>query len=278
MAAASRQRILEASPNRIWFAMVEDYTAVPAYLQGRLELDLGGYALGYRGMCKFRSGPMFTQPVMRHFDYAWTLDTDGYFPTDIMTDPFERMHSGGFVYAYSHVSRDQASAVQHFWEFCRLYLESKGIDPKGTKMMRRLTDALLLRDTYWHEWNRVLFMNDIEITRLDWFRSDRYQDFFKFLDSVGGFWLYRWGDHAVRTIAIALWLDPSQLMSMHVPYGHQNTCRCGEEHPDEVCVRSSPESWWQCMHRSLAPARASGAEEASGDVGTVHESVIFGGD
>ncbi|CAE7930379.1 APX7, partial [Symbiodinium sp. KB8] len=154
------------------------------------------------------------------------------------------------VYGYSHVSRDQASAVQHFWEFCRLYFESKGIDPKSTKMMRRLTDALVLRDTYWHEWNRVLFMNDIEITKLSWFQSRQYQDFFEFLDSVGGFWLYRWGDHAVRTIAVALFLNPDHLMRMRVPYGHQNTCRCGDDRPKEVCVRASSSDWWRCIHES----------------------------
>eukprot|EP00929_Paragymnodinium_shiwhaense_P087948 TRINITY_DN48106_c0_g1_i1.p1 TRINITY_DN48106_c0_g1~~TRINITY_DN48106_c0_g1_i1.p1 ORF type:complete len:930 (+),score=163.37 TRINITY_DN48106_c0_g1_i1:108-2897(+) len=174
MSAASRQRILEASPNRIWFAYVEDYTAVPSFLSDRPELNLGGYGLGYRGMCRFRSGPMFTHPVMKRFDYAWTLDTDGYFPASIESDPFENMWKGDYAYGFSHISRDQASAVQHFWEFCRLYIESKGLNPKGTKMMRRITDALVLRDTYWHEWNRVLFMNDIEITKLSWFRDDRF--------------------------------------------------------------------------------------------------------
>jgi len=274
MAPESRKRILEASPNRIWFAYVDDYKAVPAFLQGRMELDLGGYSIGYRGMCRFRSGPMFMQPVMKNFDFAWTLDTDGYFPADIYSDPFERMWRDGKIYGYSHVSRDQASAVQHFWEFCRLYLESKGIDPKGTQMMRRITDALVLRDTYWHEWNRVLFMNDIEITQLAWFRGEQYQDFFKYLDSVGGFWLYRWGDHAVRTIAIALFLDPGKLIKMGVPYGHQSTCRCGEEHPDEVCVRTRPSDWWRCVARSEAPT----GEVVSGDVGTVHDSLLFSGE
>ncbi|CAE7618903.1 omh3 [Symbiodinium natans] len=176
MSKASRKRILEASSNRIWFAYVEDFKSVPAVFKGRIELELGGYGLGYRGMCRFRSGPIFVQPVMKGFDYAWTLDTDGYFPADILSDPLERMWREDRVYGYSHVSRDQASAVQHFWEFCRLYFESKGIDPKATKMMRRLTDALVLRDTYWHEWNRVLFMNDIEITKLSWFQSPQYQD------------------------------------------------------------------------------------------------------
>merc|ERR1719198_1160451 len=180
---------------------------------------------------------MFMQPVLRSFDYAWTLDTDGYFPANIVADPFQRMWQHGYVYGYSHVSRDQASAVQHFWEFCRLYMESKGIEPKATKIMRRLTDALVLRDTYWHEWNRVLFMNDIEITKLSWFRGEQYQDFFRFLDSVGGFWLYRWGDHAVRTIAVGMWLPEDRVYEMDIPYGHQNYCKCSNAHAELECVR-----------------------------------------
>merc|ERR1712060_253793 len=219
---------------------------------------------------------MFTQPVMKGFDYAWTLDTDGYFPAKILEDPFEKMWEQGHVYAYSHISRDQASAVQHFWEFCRLYMELKGLDPKRTQIMRRITDALVLRDTYWHEWNRVLFMNDIEITKLSWFRGQEYQDFFNFLDSMGGFWLYRWGDHAVRTIAIALFMDPSLLLKMGVPYGHQNTCRCGNEHPLDVCVRANSSSWWKCVPRTEAPDEVEGAAATSGDVGTLHDVLMFG--
>eukprot|EP00434_Breviolum_minutum_P004224 symbB.v1.2.003723.t1/scaffold176.1/size287750/5 len=77
-----------------------------------MELQLGGYGVGYRGMCRFRSGPIFMQPVMQAFDYAWTLDTDGYFPADLgPTDPLERMWREDRTYGYSHVSRDQASAV-----------------------------------------------------------------------------------------------------------------------------------------------------------------------
>ncbi len=47
------------------------------------------WSVGYRGMCKFRSGTMFTQPVMKFYDYAMTLDTDGYFPEPLTFDPIK---------------------------------------------------------------------------------------------------------------------------------------------------------------------------------------------
>jgi len=40
------------------------------------------------------------------------------------------------------------------------------------------------------------------------------KDYFRYLDSVGGFWLHRWGDHAVRTIAVGMWLPSSKVWEM----------------------------------------------------------------
>ncbi|CAL1134985.1 unnamed protein product [Cladocopium goreaui] len=124
--------------------------------------------------------------------------------------------------------------------------------------------------------HRASGQNDIEITKLSWFQSPKYQDFFTFLDSVGGFWLYRWGDHAVRTIAIALFLDPTKLMRMRVPYGHQNTCRCGDENVEQVCVRSSSFDWWRCIHQAEVKDLPAGSIVATGDVETVKEEILFG--
>ncbi|CAD7957342.1 unnamed protein product [Amoebophrya sp. A120] len=226
----TRQYLVESSHNALWFAFVEDYTKIPKHLATKLpQSDFAGYPLGYRGMCRFRSGPIFLHPILRNMDYAFTLDTDGYFPAPVQHDPIERMHRENRVYMYSHISRDQAGQVQHFWEFTRLYLEHKQYNPKSTKLMRRITDALVMRDTYWHEWNRLLFMNDIELVKLSWFQSPVYQDYFQFLDSMGGFWLYRWGDHGIRTIAIALHLGEEFLAKLNVPYSHQSACVCPED-------------------------------------------------
>ena len=187
------------------------------------------------------------QPVMKQFDFAWTLDTDGYYPAPLNTDYMQVMHDENKIYAYSHTSRDQPSAVQHFWELTRGYLEHKNITVMDTPTLRHLTDALVMRDTFWNEWNRVLFMNDVEIVRLSWFRNDPYQDFFNYIDSLGGWWLYRWGDHGVRTLAVAFWVDKEDYFQMKIPYGHQNVCHCGDEHPNQVCKRFGEKKWWRCV-------------------------------
>ena len=67
-------------PPRGRFAYVADYLDIPEWITETPHAPRLGevkWTLGYRGMCRFRSGPIFTHPAVRSFDYAMTLDTDG---------------------------------------------------------------------------------------------------------------------------------------------------------------------------------------------------------
>eukprot|EP00927_Polykrikos_kofoidii_P071523 TRINITY_DN67785_c0_g1_i1.p1 TRINITY_DN67785_c0_g1~~TRINITY_DN67785_c0_g1_i1.p1 ORF type:complete len:1184 (+),score=134.58 TRINITY_DN67785_c0_g1_i1:125-3676(+) len=249
LSVSHRERIVEASYNRIWFAYVDDYLAVPEWItevpDQKSKLAEVKWSIGYRGMCRFRSGTIFLQPVLRNFQYAMTLDTDGYFPAEIIEDPIAAMHVGGYTYTYSHILPDSPGAVRHFWDYSLMYMRMMNIDPRGTPILRQFVGE----DDV--QWNYNLYMNDIEIVRLDWFRSDPYQDYFRYLDSVGGFWLHRWGDHAMRSIAVGMWLPEERVYKMDIPYGHQNYCSCSDAHPDLECLREGdvggiPPKWFIC--------------------------------
>ncbi|KAF4647025.1 Mannosyltransferase, partial [Perkinsus chesapeaki] len=114
------KQLVEASRNRVWFAYVDGYLEIPKWITEDMKynamLPEVKWSLGYRGMCRFRSGPIFHQPVLKGIDYMMTLDTDGYFPDDLSYDPIQRMFEGDYVYTYSHTLNDQPAAVQNFWE------------------------------------------------------------------------------------------------------------------------------------------------------------------
>lgn len=171
---------------------------------------------------------MFTQPVMEHYDYAMTLDTDGYFTENVPLDPIRRMHDEGRVYAWSHLLPDQAGAVRHFWNFSLLYFHLKGLlntGASGTDFRNRPMIEPFIRPQD-QEWSLNLYMNDIELVRLSFFRGEQYQSYFRYLDSLDGFFLYRWGDHALRTMAVGMFLQPEEVFQMPVPYAHQAYCQC----------------------------------------------------
>ncbi len=49
----------------------------------------------------------------------------------------------------------------------------------------------------------------------------------QYLDSLGGWWLYRWGNNPVRTYQAALFLEDREIAFLNIPYAHQDFCTCG---------------------------------------------------
>lgn len=163
---------------------------------------------------------MFLEPILAPFRYAMTLDTDSYFPGEVEHDPFEEMRDKNLTAAFPHLGRESASVVINFLHYFLLYSKLKDLNPRRTKVLASLVEK------NW-KWYQQCFMMDIEIVQLDWFRSDPYQDFFRFMDATGGFWLYRWGNNPFRTFAIGVLLDDSDVSQFPVPYAHQEFCYCG---------------------------------------------------
>lgn len=54
-----------------------------------------------------------------------------------------------------------------------MYMKMKGIEPRGTPILRQFVRE---EDV---QWTYQLYMNDIEIVQLEWFRSEPYQDYFR---------------------------------------------------------------------------------------------------
>jgi hypothetical protein len=228
---ANRVRIasVAGAENRVWFAYVENFSTVPEWIKKddrwRRRLDDVRWSLGYRGMCRFRSGPLFDEPVLSKFEYAMTLDTDGYLPDIVVDDPIKMLHDSQGIYGYSHILDDQPAAVEHFFDHVLMYVRDRDAAMLHTEGMQSFMSE--------GKWNMRLYMNDIEVVKLDWFRGGKYREFFNYLDAYGGWWLHRWGDHAVRTFAVGMWLD--QVIQLAIPYGHQNYCSCSRK--NHVCVR-----------------------------------------
>ena len=103
---------------------------------------------------------MFLQPVMEFYEYAMTLDTDGYFPEPMDHDPIEKMWRANATYTWSHLLPDQPGAVRHFWSWSLMFFQMKQINWRERKLLQ---DFIRPEDL---EWNYNLYMNDIEINKL----------------------------------------------------------------------------------------------------------------
>ena len=59
-----------------------------------------------------------------------------------------------------------------------------------------------------------------------WFVDGPYMDFFRYMDGQAGWWLYRWGDHAIRTMGVAMHMREAEIAQFDIAYAHQHFCKC----------------------------------------------------
>ena len=62
-----------------------------------------------------------------------------------------------------------------------------------------------------NQYNGNHFWSNFEIADFSFFRSRQYTDYFTHLDLAGGFFMERWGDAPVHSLAVAAFLQPKQV-------------------------------------------------------------------
>ncbi|CAE6967031.1 KTR4 [Symbiodinium sp. CCMP2456] len=251
----TRESIVAKTPGqRIWFFSVGNW--VPSEAQHALHSNFGA---GYMAQSRFRSGPVFHHEALDGFDYLWSLDSDSHFPAPVDVDPFLQLHSNPeLVMGWSYITTTSPASVRRLWEYTMLYAMKEKVDiwsstlSKNWKSGRTHFMSTFLSSSSVEGldrmplWNNRVLMTDCEVLRLSFFRSSRYQDYFRYLDSLEGFWSHRWGDHAVRTLGVglALWEEDRptwqqavgrgsdgwpRAFQMDLPYAHQDFCQCDGE-------------------------------------------------
>ncbi|KAH7132642.1 alpha-1,2-mannosyltransferase Kre5 [Dendryphion nanum] len=72
------------------------------------------------------------------------------------------------------------------------------------------------------KYNMCHFWSNFEIARLDWLRSKEYNDFFEMMDRSGGFWMERWGDAPIHSLAAGALLSVDDIHYFR-DFGYRHT-------------------------------------------------------
>eukprot|EP00434_Breviolum_minutum_P014398 symbB.v1.2.012695.t1/scaffold812.1/size160323/3 len=273
----TRASLVRASPNRLWFHhLPEDFLPSAEQLPPELlvedemrSVSHHTFSAGYRAQCRFRAGPLFEHPAVAPLDYVMSLDTDSMLPANLSRDPILEMHQNrSKVLGYSNLAVSSSAYVRGLWAATLQYLVYEGINLTECRgapgQAAHFLQRFLLnqnKDNFLVAYNSLVVMTDFEVLRVSFFkRGSDYFRFYRFIDELGGFWLYRWGDHAIRGLgaAIALWMyevkQPAE--EQLLAYDLQDTCFCHD--PKLKCVdsgkvSSGEEMWpekkkvWECM-------------------------------
>lgn len=184
-------------------------TQIPEYFAHPDFPNALGFSIGYRHMCRFFAGEIFKQSRLSKYKYLWRLDTDSFILSPISYNVFDRLNYKKAVYGYINIQNDHPGVVHNLWELSSNYF----------KQINK--DHIFKSNIIESHRNRVFYTN-FEIFDMEWFKKDDYQNYYNFIDSTGGIYMHRWGDHSIRYIALNSLLEKEQLYFFSdIRYYHQ---------------------------------------------------------
>jgi hypothetical protein len=216
----------ELTPEISFERLSDDVFAFPASMsaaeRAALPHTIRGFGFGYRHMCRFFSGPLFSHRALASYEFVWRLDTDSFLLGPPTSDPFVQMVRANASYGWLHAYRDEAVFVRGLWETTRAFLAREGLDEQRVREWLPASSSEGLSDA-WDD-ARMCFATNCFLARRDWFTSAQYQRYFGALDAAGGFYTDRWGDACVHMLAVAAMLPRAAVLQLRsLAYWHQGT-------------------------------------------------------
>jgi hypothetical protein len=190
--------------------------------QGDAAIMYGGME-SYHHMCRFYSGFFYKHELLQKYDWYWRVEPEIKYFCDMTYDPFIHMERNNKTYGFTIAVKELKETVPNIFRYASAYKRkynkpSQGlwemfVEPKegfnqdGTPKKDYKKEEKKKDEHYppgqaplpdidpeameGEVYNMCHFWSNFEIARLDWFRSQEYEDFFNMMDKSGGFWMER---------------------------------------------------------------------------------------
>ncbi|EGO57303.1 glycosyltransferase family 15 protein [Neurospora crassa] len=216
--------------------------------QGDAAVMYGGME-SYHSMCRFYSGFFYKHELLQKYEWYWRLEPEIKYFCDITYDPFLKMIENNKTYGFTIAVKELRETVPNIFRYASAYkrlnnITSQGlwemfVEPQPEKKPEApepgLPEEILRSDPGANQlpdidpeamegekYNMCHFWSNFEIARLDFFRSKAYEDFFQMMDHSGGFWMERWGDAPIHSLAAGALLGPRDIHYFR-DFGYRHT-------------------------------------------------------
>ncbi|KAJ2778063.1 hypothetical protein GGI15_004291, partial [Coemansia interrupta] len=176
-----------------------------------------GGSLSYRHMCRFNSGFFYKHPLLKNVDWYWRVEPGVDFYCDLDYDPFMYMQENGKLYSFVIALKELEATIPSLWQHTLEYMQKTNVT----------SDLMSFFVSKSGNYNLCHFWSNFEIASLNWLRSDAYESYFKYLDRAKGFFMERWGDAPVHSIAAGMLLNRDQVHFFDdIGYRHESFMHC----------------------------------------------------
>ncbi|KAJ1947952.1 hypothetical protein EC988_005378 [Linderina pennispora] len=222
------QIVAASTTSNVTFALIpRDHWSLPDFIdeqraeRARKQMAANnviyGGSLSYRHMCRFNSGFFYKHPLLRNVDWYWRVEPGVDFYCDIDYDPFKYMAENGKLYSFVIALKELEATVPTLWEHTLKYMKERNVTSELLQYFVGRTG----------NYNLCHFWSNFEIASLNWLRTPEYQSYFEYLDRAQGFFMERWGDAPVHSLAAGLLLRRDQVHFFNdIAYRHAEITHC----------------------------------------------------
>ncbi|VVT54109.1 uncharacterized protein SAPINGB_P003911 [Magnusiomyces paraingens] len=199
----------------------------------------------YHRMCRWNSGPFYTNPALKDYDYYWRVEPNVHYYCSIDYDVFAYMQDNNKDYGFTVNVYDSPHTIKSLWPTTVSFFKQhpEYMHPNSSRQWL-LQKSRKDHNDYTGGYSTCHFWSNFEIGRLDFFRSKQYQEYFNYLDSEGGFFYERWGDAPVHSIALGLMTDKSRIhWFKDIGYNHLPYSNCPKSKKCKGCVAGKFSPW-----------------------------------
>ncbi|KAJ2552999.1 hypothetical protein EV175_003100 [Coemansia sp. RSA 1933] len=220
--------VAASTTSNVTFALIpHDHWSIPDFIdeekarearqQMKANRVIYGGSLSYRHMCRYNSGFFYKHPVLRSVDWYWRVEPGVDFYCDLPYDPFMYMQQSGKLYSFVIALKEIESTIPTLWDHTLEYMRQNNVSSDWLSYFVDING----------DYNMCHFWSNFEIASLNWMRSAPYERFFEYLDQAKGFFMERWGDAPVHSLAAGLLLRKEQVHFFDdIGYRHENFARC----------------------------------------------------
>ena len=176
-------------------------------------------------MCRWNSGMFYRHPALAKYRWYWRVEPEVQFFCNIDYDVFKFMEINNKTYGFVINIYDSPISIETLWPTVEEFIAEYPQHLHPNNSLHWLKDSR--RTGHYRAANGYStchFWSNFEIANMDFWRSQKYEDFFETLDRAGGFFYERWGDAPVHSIALGLMEDKHKIHYFddvgyrHIPY------------------------------------------------------------
>jgi alpha 1,2-mannosyltransferase len=163
---------------------IPEFYPHPTHGNGPIAWGHPGFSLGYRHMCRFFSGEMYTYDIIKQYDYYLRLDTDSLIHTPLNYDIFQWAENNQCHYGYIEpaVQFDNPKVIEGLWDLFDTDI------PEGK-----------------------MYYTNFELGKVSFFLDKEYQSFYHKIDKGGGIYTKRWGDAPIKYLGVNMFMNPKHI-------------------------------------------------------------------